>query len=331
MDLSHEGERLRLRIVNQTMMFHLIHVHGHTFQMVGDGSARKDTVKVLPMTLVEIDIVADNPGHWSCTATTRTTWRRGWRPCSPTGPDCYEYRPHTRSETDMAVVLVVDDEVRIRELVRRYLEHEGHQVLTAGSGAEALEIAGHTTIDLIVLDLRLPDITGEQVATEIRKSSDVPILMLTAKVDERDRIHGLEVGADDYVLKPFSPRELVLRVGAILRRGRTSTVDAAAESFGGGALTIDEATRRVTVNGESVELTPTEWGVLLALAAQPGRVCSRYELINRVRGYEFDGYERTVDSHVKNLRRKIEPDPTQPTIVQTVTGVGYRLGLDRDR
>ncbi len=231
----------------------------------------------------------------------------------------------------MAVVLVVDDEVRIRDLVRRYLEHEGHQVLTAGSGAEALEVAGHTGVDLIVLDLRLPDITGEEVAAEIRKTSDVPILMLTAKVDERDRIHGLEVGADDYVTKPFSPRELVLRVGAILRRGRSSTTDAATESFGGGMLIIDDTTRRVTVNGELVELTPTEWGVLLALAAQPGRVCSRYELINRVRGYEFDGYERTVDSHVKNLRRKIEPDPTQPTIVQTVTGVGYRLGLDRDR
>ncbi len=231
----------------------------------------------------------------------------------------------------MAVVLVVDDEVRIRDLVRRYLEHEGHHVLTAGSGAEALEIAGHTTVDLIVLDLRLPDITGEEVASEIRKTSDVPILMLTAKVDERDRIRGLEVGADDYVTKPFSPRELVLRVGAILRRGRSSTVDAVTESFGGGMLIIDEATRRVTVNGDLVELTPTEWGVLLALAAQPGRVCSRYELINRVRGYEFDGYERTVDSHVKNLRRKIEPDPTQPAIVQTVTGVGYRLGLDRDR
>jgi DNA-binding response OmpR family regulator len=231
----------------------------------------------------------------------------------------------------MAVVLVVDDEVRIRDLVRRYLEHEGHQVLTAGSGAEALEVAGRTAVDLIVLDLRLPDITGEEVAAEVRKSSDVPILMLTAKVDERDRIHGLEVGADDYVTKPFSPRELVLRANAILRRGRSSTVDTATESFGGGMLIIDEATRRVTVNDELVELTPTEWGVLLALAAQPGRVCSRYELINRVRGYEFDGYERTVDSHVKNLRRKIEPDPTQPTIVQTVTGVGYRLGLDRDR
>ena len=231
----------------------------------------------------------------------------------------------------MAVVLVVDDEVRIRDLVRRYLEHEGHQVLTAGSGAEALAATLRTAVDLIVLDLRLPDITGEEVAAEIRKSSDVPILMLTAKVDERDRIHGLEVGADDYVTKPFSPRELVLRVGAILRRGRSSTADAVTESFGGGMLIIDEATRRVTVSGELVELTPTEWGVLLALAAQPGRVCSRYELINRVRGYEFDGYERTVDSHVKNLRRKIEPDPTQPTIVQTVTGVGYRLGLDRDR
>jgi DNA-binding response OmpR family regulator len=231
----------------------------------------------------------------------------------------------------MAVVLVVDDEVRIRDLVRRYLEHEGHHVLTAGSGAEALEMAGHTVVDLIVLDLRLPDITGEEVAAEIRRTSDVPILMLTAKVDERDRIHGLEVGADDYVTKPFSPRELVLRVGAILRRGRSSTTEASTESFGGGSLVIDESTRRVTVNGELVELTPTEWGVLLALASQPGRVCSRYELINRVRGYEFDGYERTVDSHVKNLRRKIETDPTQPTIVQTVTGVGYRLGLDRDR
>ena len=231
----------------------------------------------------------------------------------------------------MAVVLVVDDEVRIRDLVRRYLEHEGHQVLTAGSGAEALEAARRTAVDLIVLDLRLPDITGEEVAAEVRKLSDIPILMLTAKVDGRDRIHGLEVGADDYVTKPFSPRELVLRVGAILRRGRSSTADAVTESFGGGMLIIDEATRRVTVSGELVELTPTEWGVLLALAAQPGRVCSRYELINRVRGYEFDGYERTVDSHVKNLRRKIEPDSTQPTIVQTVTGVGYRLGLDRDR
>jgi DNA-binding response OmpR family regulator len=231
----------------------------------------------------------------------------------------------------VAVVLVVDDEARIRDLVRRYLEHDGYQVLTAGSGAEALAIAAHTTLDLVVLDLRLPDIAGEEVAVEIRRGSDVPILMLTAKVDERDRIRGLEAGADDYLTKPFSPRELVLRVGAILRRGRATTEREPTVSFGQGCLVIDESKRRVSVNGEVLELTPTEWGVLLALAAQPGRVSSRYELINRVRGYEFDGYERTVDSHVKNLRRKIEVDPAHPVIVQTVTGVGYRLGIDRDR
>ncbi len=232
----------------------------------------------------------------------------------------------------MAVVLVVDDEPRIRELVRRYLEHEGHQVITAASGAEALDVATHTDVDLVVLDLRLPDVPGEEVALELRRRSDVPILMLTAKIDERDRIHGLEVGADDYVTKPFSPRELVLRIGAILRRGRADAPTADVPvSYGNGSLSIDELTRRVLAHGHPVELTPTEWGIFTTLAAQPGRVCSRYELINRVRGYEFDGYERTVDSHVKNLRRKIETDPASPTLVQTVTGIGYRLGVDRDR
>ena len=231
----------------------------------------------------------------------------------------------------MSVVLVVDDEIRIRDVVRRYLEHDGHQVITAVSGAEALEVVSRSAVDLVVLDLRLPDISGEEVAREIRRRSDVPILMLTAKVDERDRVRGLEAGADDYVTKPFSPRELVLRVSAILRRGRVQNAAESTESYGDGILVIDETTHRVSVNGNSVELTPTEWGVLLALAAQPGRVCSRYELINRVRGYEFEGYERTIDSHVKNLRRKIEVAPTDPVIVQTVTGVGYRLGIDRDR
>ncbi len=230
----------------------------------------------------------------------------------------------------MALVMVVDDEVRIRDLVRRYLEHDGHQVLTAASGAEALDIARSAALDLIVLDLRLPDIGGEEVAREVRRGSDVPIIMLTAKIDERDRIAGLEVGADDYLTKPFSPRELALRVAAILRRGRATTIETP-HSYGSGTIVIDEPRRQVHVEGRVVELTPTEWGFLLALAAQPGRVCSRYELINRVRGYEFDGYERTVDSHIKNLRRKIEPDPANPTIVVTVTGVGYRLGIDRDR
>ena len=230
----------------------------------------------------------------------------------------------------MAVVLVVDDEARIRDLVRRYLEHDGHQVLTAGTGTDALDLVRRTPVDLVVLDLRLPDVTGESVAREIRRSLDVPIVMLTAKADERDRIAGLELGADDYVVKPFSPRELVLRVGAILRRGRAEVAAPSVLSYGGGALLIDHDQRVVTVRGEAAELTPTEWGVLVALADRPGRVCSRLELVNRVRGYEFEGYERTVDSHIKNLRRKIEQDPARPVFVQTVTGAGYRLGIRRD-
>jgi DNA-binding response OmpR family regulator len=167
------------------------------------------------------------------------------------------------------------------------------------------------------------------VARELRAISATPILMLTAKSGEEDRIRGLELGADDYVTKPFSPRELVLRVQAILRRGGPAGTQGIA-SYGAGELVIDEPQRLATVRGSAIALTPTEWGVLVALAAVPGRVYSRFELINRVRGYEFDGYERTVDSHVKNLRRKVEDDPGRPRIVQTVMGGGYRLGLARD-
>src|SRR6266550_7972292 len=157
------------------------------------------------------------------------------------------------------------------------------------------------------------------------------VLMLTAKSGEEDRIRGLELGADDYVTKPFSPRELVLRVQAILRRGRGGPVaEQGVTSYGDDELVIDEPRRTVVVRSASVDLTPTEWGLLLALATVPGRVYSRFELINRVRGYEFEGYERTVDSHVKNLRRKVEEDPGNPKIVQTVLGGGYRLGLARD-
>jgi len=182
----------------------------------------------------------------------------------------------------------------------------------------------------VVLDLGLPDVPGETVARELRAAGPVPILMLTAKAAEEDRIAGLERGADDYVTKPFSPRELVLRVQAILRRGGLAAGPQGAASYGDGTLVIDEPQRRITVRGANVELTPTEWGILLTLATVPGRVYSRFELINRVRGYEFEGYERTVDSHVKNLRRKIEEEPANPSIVQTVLGGGYRLGLARD-
>jgi DNA-binding response OmpR family regulator len=229
----------------------------------------------------------------------------------------------------MATVLVVEDERKLRDFVRSYLERAGFTVLSTGSGAEAITLAADGAPDLVVLDLGLPDVPGETVARELRAGSAVPILMLTAKTTEEDRIRGLELGADDYVTKPFSPRELVLRVQAILRRGGTGAEPGVA-SFGDGELVIDEPQRLVTVRGQTVGLTPTEWGVLGALATVPGRVYSRFELINRVRGYEFEGYERTVDSHVKNLRRKIESDPAQPQIVQTVLGGGYRLGLTRD-
>ncbi len=228
-----------------------------------------------------------------------------------------------------ATVLLVEDERKLRELVRSYLERAGLTVLSTGSGAEAITLAASASPDLVVLDLGLPDVPGETVARELRSAAPVPILMLTARSAQEDRIAGLELGADDYVTKPFSPRELALRVQAILRRGAPATEQAAA-SYGDGILVIDEPRRRATVRGTVIDLTPTEWGVLVALAAAPGRVYSRYELINRVRGYEFEGYERTVDSHVKNLRRKIKDDPASPQIVQTVLGGGYRLGLARD-
>src|SRR5690349_3334365 len=231
-----------------------------------------------------------------------------------------------------ATVLVVEDERKLRDLVRSYLERAGFTVLTTDSGAEAITIAMTSAPDLVILDLGLPDVPGETVASELRAAAATPILMLTAKSAEEDRIRGLELGADDYVTKPFSPRELVLRVQAILRRGTPDARSSAqgVSSYGGGELVIDEPQRLATVRGAAVALTPTEWGVLVALATVPGRVYSRFELINRVRGYEFEGYERTVDSHVKNLRRKVEEDPGNPKIVQTVLGGGYRLGLTRD-
>jgi DNA-binding response OmpR family regulator len=228
-----------------------------------------------------------------------------------------------------ATVLIVEDERKLRELVRSYLEQAGFTVLSTGSGAEAITMAAAAAPDLVVLDLGLPDVGGDTVARELRATGSVPIVMLTARSTEEDRIAGLELGADDYLTKPFSPRELVLRVQAVLRRGGPVATQGVA-SYGGGVLVVDEPRRTVLVRGAAADLTPTEWGVLGALAAVPGRVYSRYELINRVRGYEFEGYERTIDSHVKNLRRKIEADPGNPVIVQTVLGGGYRLGLVRD-
>ena len=227
-------------------------------------------------------------------------------------------------------VLVVEDEAKIRDLLRSYLEREGWSVHTTGSGAEALALVDRDPPDLIVLDLGLPDVSGESVALEVRRHHRTPILMLTARSGEQDRIRGLELGADDYVTKPFSPREVVLRAAAILRRSSGEPGIERTRSFGGGELVLDEAGHRVDVRGDAVELTPSEWALLAALAARPGRVYSRLELLNRVRGDEFAS-ERTVDSHVKNLRRKIEADPREPRIVETVLGVGYRFALPHDR
>jgi DNA-binding response OmpR family regulator len=227
-------------------------------------------------------------------------------------------------------VLVVEDERKIRDLLRTYLEHDGLTVISTGSGAEAITLATQAHPDLILLDLRLPDVPGEDVAREVRGQVATPIVMLTAKTGTTDRIHGLELGADDYVTKPFSPREVVLRVRAVLRRAAATPAGEEPVSYGGGRLVIDEARRQVLANGQPAELTRTEWKLLTTLASVPGRVYSRYELVNRARGYEYEGYERTIDSHIRNLRHKIETDPHAPQLIDTVTGAGYRLALTRD-
>src|SRR5215468_10732742 len=213
---------------------------------------------------------------------------RGQGPAAPARKGCVRVMA--------ATVLLIEDERKLRDLVRSYLERAGFTVLSTGSGAEALSLAASASPDLVVLDLGLPDIPGETVARELRATGGVPVLMLTAKSSEEDRIHGLELGADDYVTKPFSPRELVLRVQAILRRGGPAASQQGVASYGGGDMVIDEPRRTVSMHGMPAQLTPTEWGILVTLATVPGRVYSRFELINKVRGYEFEGYERTIDS-----------------------------------
>ncbi len=229
-----------------------------------------------------------------------------------------------------STVLIVEDEIKLRNLIRTFLEREGLIVLSTGSGAEAISVAETSHPDLVLLDLGLPDVPGLEVARELLRTSDVLVLMLTAKASEEDRIRGLELGADDYLTKPFSPRELVLRVLALLRRGRVPAGSSACLSFGGGVIVFDEERHELLLRGELVGLSPTEWGIIHALARTPGRVYSRYELVNAVRGYEWEGYERVIDSHVKNLRRKLKEDAADPRIIETVLGVGYRLCLKSD-
>ncbi len=223
-------------------------------------------------------------------------------------------------------IVVIDDDPSVQEVVRAYLEKDGYQVFVAGTAGDGLSLTARIKPGLVVLDLMLPDRSGEDVCREIRERADTPILMLTAKASEDERVTGLAIGADDYLTKPFSPRELVARVRAILRRtqgGDQPLVEVI--SLDGGALEIDTVQHEVRKAGEAVELTPNEYKLLQTLARFPGRAYSRFELINHVQGYEYEGYERTIDAHVKNLRKKIEDDPKQPRYVETVFGVGYRL------
>lgn len=220
-------------------------------------------------------------------------------------------------------ILVVDDEPKIARLVRDYLEAAGYAVVLAFNGREALTAFRHEKPRLVVLDLMLPQVDGLDVARAIRKESDTPIIMLTARVEETDKLIGLELGADDYMTKPFSPRELVARVRAVLRR--TEGGERTAPALNIGDLCIYPERRTVTVAGQPVDLTPTEFDILTVLTSNPGRVFSRLELLERVQGYAYEGYERTIDVHVKNLRQKIRENPKEPRYILTVYGLGYKF------
>jgi two-component system alkaline phosphatase synthesis response regulator PhoP len=220
-------------------------------------------------------------------------------------------------------ILVVDDEPHIVRLARDYLERAGFTVATAGDGPSALRQARAGHPDLVILDLGLPRLDGLDVARALRRESTVPIIMLTARTDESDRIVGLELGADDYVTKPFSPKELVARVRAVLRRVEAASAPAALIRVG--ALELDIPRMRSTIGGRRVELTPTEFELLATMARQPGRVFTRSQLLDAVHGVAFESYERAIDAHVKNIRRKLEPEPHAPRYLLTVFGVGYRF------
>lgn len=220
-------------------------------------------------------------------------------------------------------VLVVDDEPKIVEVVGDYLRRAGFWVTTAGDGEGAIAAARARPPDLVVLDLGLPGRDGLDVTRDLRRASSVPIIMLTARGEEADRVVGLELGADDYLVKPFSPRELLARVRAVLRR--SEVVPAPCEQLTVGDLTIDTARRRVALGDRAIDLTATEFDLLVELARQPGRVFTRAQLLEAVHGVVAESYERTVDAHIKNIRRKVEPDPHRPLYLLTVHGVGYRV------
>jgi two-component system, OmpR family, alkaline phosphatase synthesis response regulator PhoP len=223
----------------------------------------------------------------------------------------------------MKKILVLDDEPKIVQLARDYLERAGFTVLSAGDGKTALAAARAEKPDLVVLDLGLPEMDGLDVARALRRESNVPIIMLTARGEETDKLVGLELGADDYITKPFSPKELVARTRAVLRR--FDNAHAGAENIRVADLMLDVPRMRVTVGDRAVELTPTEFQLLAMLAREPGRIFTRAQLLDAVRGVAFESYERAIDAHIKNIRRKIEPDPHAPRYILMVYGVGYKF------
>ena len=221
----------------------------------------------------------------------------------------------------------MDDEVKIVEVIKSYLENSGYAVSEAYTGREALAKFEQENPALVVLDLMLPDLTGEDVCKTLRKKSRVPIIMLTAKVEEEDILRGLKIGADDYVTKPFSPRQLLARIEALLRRaGDNTAVLTSLHSFNGGDLVIDASKYEVKRAGKIVNLTPNEYKLLLVMVKHPQKTFTREELIYLGLGEDFNGYDRTIDTHIKNLRQKIEPDPKNPQYIRTIHGIGYRFG-----
>jgi DNA-binding response OmpR family regulator len=220
-------------------------------------------------------------------------------------------------------ILIVDDERRMVSLLKSYLEQEGYRVATAYNGREALDIARQENPDLVVLDIMMPEMNGYEFMNARRAESDTPIIMLTAKVEDDDKIIGLELGADDYVTKPFKPRELMARVRNVLRRAGKN--EAKGQTLKVLDITLNRETREVHIGDRNADLTPSEFDLLAALMTAPGKVFSRLDLLDVIQGVRYEGYERTIDTHVKNLRSKVEEDPRKPTRIETVYGVGYRL------
>ncbi len=228
-------------------------------------------------------------------------------------------------------VLVVEDDRKIARVVKVYLEEAGFRVVHAGKGKDAIESALKEMPLLVILDLMLPDMSGEEVIQELKEIGDFPIIMLTAKSSEEERVAGFALGADDYVVKPFSPRELVYRVKAVLKRvQKTDLKGTETMSFNNGLLIIDGQSYQVKKKGRLVNLTPTEFKVLFSLTSTPNKVFTRDELVEKALGYQFEGYERSIDAHIKNIRQKIEDDPKSPTFIHTIYGVGYRFSGKKD-